>query len=142
MAVKQLSILIDPQPQRLQELIGFLNLRRVDLHFVTMVKDPAYAVLRALVPDGDTVMRILQDAGYTAFLKDVLVIQTKVGFHSVENALRVLAEQDLMVEDFVLVNSNGAGPFLIAGMQDVKAAQEALEGAGLKLLEGDALWQT
>lgn len=138
--VTQLSILIDHRPERLAELISFLRTRQIDLRFAVLTTDSSYSVLRALSPDAKGALRMLQDAGYTAFLRDTLFIEMGSAFMTLTGVLDLLSAQKIAVEEFVWVASPGLEPSLLCRASDMPAAEAVLRASGMRLLDDGSLW--
>lgn len=138
--VKQLSILIDQRPERLAELISFLKTHHIDLRFAVLTTDSSYSVLRALSPDAQGALKALQDAGYTAFLRDTLFIEMGNRYMTLTGVLDLLSAQNIPVEEFVWVSSPGMEPSLLCRASDMQAAGQVLRANGMRLLDDRTLW--
>lgn len=141
MQVKQLSIMIDPRPERLAELMNDLMVHQIELHHLTITNDANYTIFKGLAPDSRKALKVLQDAGYTAFLKDVLAVGVVQGYDSLVRSLSALAEKDILVEYCSWVFNPSVGPFLLMVVKDLPAAQTALVEAGYRILSEAVLCQ-
>ncbi len=141
MQVKLLSILIDPRPERRDELMADLVRHGIDLHYLTITNDGAYTVFKGLVPDSLAALNALQQEGYTAFLKDVLAVGIVQGYPSLIRILKALEEKSIVAEQCSWVFSPQVGPFLLMVVKDLPAAQSALREAGYHILNEATLCQ-
>lgn len=141
MQVKLLSILIDPRPERRDDLMADLVRFGIDLHYLTITNDGAYTVLKGLVPDSQAALDALQGEGYTVFLKDILAVGIVQGYPSLMRILVTLEEQNIVAEQCSWVFSPAVGPFLLMVVKDLPAAQHALREAGYHILDEATLCQ-
>lgn len=141
MQVKLLSVLIDPRPERRDELIGDLVQHGIGLNYLTMTNDGAYTVFKGLVPNAEEALLALQKEGYTAFLKDILAVGSVQGYASLLQALQVLEEKGMVAEQCSWLFSPAVGPFLLLVVKDLPVAQAALQEAGYYMLNEDKLCQ-
>lgn len=136
-----LSILIDPRPERRDELMADLVKHGVDLNYLTITNDGAYTVLKGLVPNSQEALSALQKEGYTAFLKDILAVGSVQGYPSLLRVLHTLEESSLVADQCSWLFSPAVGPFLLLVVKDLPAAEAALREAGYYMLNEDKLCQ-
>ncbi len=137
--VKQLSIMVDPRPERMHDLMRHLIQHGVELHYLMISTDASYTIVRGLAPNGEAALQSLQEAGFTAFLKDILAVGVVQGYPSLMAILDVLAINNITAEQLSWVFSPAIGPFLLLVIKDLPGAQKALRDAGYVLLDEDKI---
>lgn len=141
MQVKLLSVMIDTRPERRSELMADLVRHQIELHHMSISTDANQTIMKGLVPDSAAALKTLQDAGYTAFLKDVLAVGTVQGYHSLIRILQTLEQQGIAAEHCSWLFSPAIGPFLLMVVKDLPFAQSALKQAGYHILSEAVLCQ-
>lgn len=74
MFVKQISVFIENRPGSLSEFTTALGEAGVDLIALSIADTTNFGVLRAIVNDTDRAYEVIQQAGYTVNLTDVLAV--------------------------------------------------------------------
>jgi hypothetical protein len=139
MQVKQLSILVDQRPERMNDLMRHLIEYGVELHYLMITTDANDTIVRGLAPDGEAALQSLQEAGFTCFLKDILAVGVVQGYPSLMAVLSVLTANSIATEQISWVFSPAIGPFLLLVIKDLPSAQKALRDAGYVLLDEDKI---
>ncbi len=141
MQVKLMSILLDPRPERRNDLMADLVRHGIELHYLIITNDGAYTVVKGLAPDSQAALEVLQQEGYTVFLHDILGVGTVRGYPSLMKVFEVLDQQQIVIDQCHWVYSPVIGPVVLLAGKDLAAGKRLLAEVGYRVLDEAALCQ-
>ena len=135
MHVKQISVFIENQTGKLVDFTELLGREGIDLIALSIADTTNFGILRCIVYDYERAAEIINGAGYTARVTDVLAVSVPDRPGGMARAIRVLSDADISIEylySFVRNTKNNA--LLIFRVEDLERAEKALTDNGVTLL--------
>ena len=111
MYVKQISVFIENAPGKLADFTRFLGEKGIDLVSLSIADTTDFGILRGIVTDYERAVRLIEEAGYTVCLTDVLAVQVPDRPGGLAEILMLLSESSIGIEylySFVRGRNNSA----------------------------------
>lgn len=134
--VKQISTFL---PNFQGTLTGFTQLMAdngIDMLALSIADTTNFGIVRAIVPDYDRALSVLQQAGYTASLTPVIAVGVFDSPGGLNKVLQLLTKAEVSIEylyNFVHTIENQV--VLIVRVDDGDRAVEVLQKAGIRLFD-------
>ncbi len=133
--IRQISVFVENKSGRLFSLTNTLAEKGIDLLALSLADTAKYGILRMIVRDPDSALKIIQDASFTASETPVLGVEVEDEPGGLARMLRVFKEHDIPVEYlYSFVRTAGENAMIIFRVEDVEKAGGLLAGAGYKLI--------
>ena len=135
--MRQLSIFIENEQGRLNELASLLGDSGIDIYALTLADTKNYGILRCIVNDPDRAVAVVNENGYTANVTEVLGVCVKDEPGGLAHVVNILSEAKVDIEylySFVK-NPTRDSALIIFRVEDVCAAAKLLEDKGVKTFD-------
>lgn len=140
MIIKQLSIFIENKKGHLASVTNELKKENIDIRAISVFDTLEFGILRLVVDDPDHAVDVLEKAGFTAKVSDVLAIQPEDKPGSLNEIFQILDEYDVDVEyiySFVLRKTDL--PLIILKVNDQSNAITALQNANITVISKEQI---
>ncbi|MCR4668498.1 MAG: acetolactate synthase [Clostridia bacterium] len=140
MSVKQISVFLENKPGTLMGMTEVLSRNNVDMRALSLAETTDFGIARFIVSNVLETMTILKDAGYVSSLTPVLMVEIDDKPGALNRVLGMINEAKINVEYmYASLGSKSGKAYMIFRVQDYKAAQASLRGAGIQVLSQDDL---
>jgi len=130
MMIKQLSVFLQNQLGRLEELTGVLLENDINISALSVAETAEYGVMRMIVSDIDKAAEALRDKEFSLKITDVICIEAPDIPGSLHSTLKLLADEGINVP-YMYGYSNGGKARLVLKVSDPAKAQDVLKKVGL-----------
>ncbi len=138
--LNQISVFIENKAGRLASVMKVLNDSKIDIRALTIADTTDYGIIRLVVKDSDSALKILRDNDCTATVTKVIafsVPDTPGGMYSVIDAFE---NAGINIEYcYSLVTYKEGSASVIVRVADNNKAAELLSSKGIKLITADEL---
>lgn len=137
MLIKQISVFVENKPGRLYHLVKTMADQGIDLKALSIADTEKFGILRCIVNDPESALKIIKDANFTASMTDVLALEVTDQPGGLAEALGILMEAGIDVDyvySFVRTRSENA--LIILKVEENEKAVDALKSSGMKVLSG------
>ena len=135
MYVKQISVFIENTPGRLADFTRLLGDHQIDLISLSIADTTTFGILRGIVKDYDRAVDVINQAGYTACLTDVLTIEVPDVPGALAKVLGILSEDGVSIEYlYSFLRDGGKEAFIILRTEQIDKAYETLKHNHVRLL--------
>jgi hypothetical protein len=140
MKVEQISVFVENKSGRLAEITDVLGKNGVNIRALSLADTADFGILRLIVSDPAKATTVLKNNGFTVGKNDVLAIELPDRPGGLANILNILQKNQLNVEYmYAFVQKSGENAVIIFRFDELDKAAAALAGAGVKLLNDEAV---
>ncbi len=135
MFVQQISVFIENQPGKLAEFSELLGKEGIDLVALSIADTTNFGILRCIVCDHERAAKVINEAGYTARITEVLAVSVPDKPGGMAMAVRALTDANISIEylySFVRNANNNA--LLIFRVENLALAADVLRAKGIELI--------
>ncbi|MBE5787205.1 MAG: hypothetical protein E7324_06650 [Clostridiales bacterium] len=127
MYVKQISVFIENSPGKLADFTRLLGNHGIDLVSLSIADTTNFGILRGIVADYERAVKIIEAAGYTVCLTDVLAVTVPDKPGGLAEILLLLSENEIAIEYlYSFVRNKGNNALIVFRVADIEKAQEIL----------------
>lgn len=126
MIIKQLSVFLQNELGRLEEVTDILYQRDINISALCIAETAEYGVLRMIVSDIDKAAEVLKEEDFSVKITNVICMETPDVPGELHKALRVLSAQGINLS-YMYGYSNGGTARLILKVSDPEKAMELLK---------------
>ena len=142
MKLKQLSVFLENKPGRLRELCALLAENGVNIITLSLADTEQFGILRLIVRNYDMTKALLEENGFVAKLTDVIAVEVKDEPGGLSNILQIEEQAGISVEYmYAFTIKSGENAVLLFRFDDMDKAMDALQSAGLCILDSVELYQ-
>lgn len=135
MYVQQISVFIENQPGKLADFAELLSREKIDLVALSIADTTNFGILRCIVCDYERAAEVINQAGYTARITEVLAASVPDRPGGMAKAVRALTDADISIEYlYSFVRSAGNNALLIFRVEDLERAAAVLKENGISLI--------
>lgn len=135
MYVRQISVFIENQPGKLAAFADLLGREGIDLVALSIADTTNFGILRCIVRDPEHAAKIINDAGYTARITDVLAVSVPDRPGGMARAIHALTDAGISIEYlYSFVRGAGNNALLIFRVEDLEKGGQVLMEAGVTLI--------
>ncbi len=135
MNVKQISVFIENEPGKLADFTRLLGDNNIDLVSLSIADTTNFGILRGIVADYKRAVRIIEDAGYTVCLTDVVAVAVPDRPGGLAEILSLLSSAGIGIEYlYSFVRSMGGKALIVFRVQDIEAALAMYREHGIEYL--------
>ncbi|MDD5723821.1 MAG: ACT domain-containing protein [Syntrophales bacterium] len=141
MIAYQLSIFAEDKPGRLAKVTGILKKGKINLRAITISTSDTFGVINVLVDDPEGARSILEEAGLTVSMKEVIAVVIEDRPGGLDRLVQLLLENGINVGNaygFVL-ESRKKAVFVVDVGDQLEKTQRVLKEASLETLDAKAL---
>jgi hypothetical protein len=135
MHVKQISVFIENTPGRLAQFTGLLAENGIDLISLSIADTTHFGILRGIVADYESAVKLISENGYTVKLTDVLTAAVPDKPGGLAMVLQKLADRHIVVEYlYSFMRNAGDHALIVFRVDQLPEAEKVLTDAGVRLL--------
>lgn len=137
MSVKQISVFLENKPGTLNAMTEVLSKNNIDIRAFSLAESSDFGIARLIVDDAYEAGNVLKDAGFINSLTPVLAAEIPDRSGGLNKLLQIFTEGRVNVE-YMYASLGGAKSdkaYMIFRVTDTKAAEAALTGKGVRLLD-------
>ncbi len=141
--IVQLTIFIGDRLGALHRALQVLDAQHVRICAISILDGADHAVVRLVTDRPRVAARLLEEAGYPVFRRDLLGValpkpeENKIGIRGVLQSL--LSAEVKVIYVYSLVVTVGGRPVLALNVEDMEFAERAITSVGLDLIDQDQL---
>ena len=135
MAIKQLTIFVQNSKGTIVSVTDILAKNNVNIRALSIAETKDFGILRLIVNDNDTAIKLLSENGY--LIKAIDVIGVKIGDEpgKLTSALSVLDKANINVEYlYAFMARTEKHAYVVLRVEDNDEAEKVLVDAGFKLI--------
>lgn len=139
MIIKQLSVFLENKEGSLGEAIEILSDNGVNISALSLADSSEYGMLRLMVSDPETGVRVLKEAGISAKLTDVICLKTPHTTGSLSKILKIFAGRGIEIE-YMYAFATGDQASVVMKTSDAAKAVEIIRENGLEAWEAEKIY--
>lgn len=142
MAISQISVFVENRPGRLADITAVLAQNSIDIRALSVADTSDYGILRLIVNDPESAVKVLKDEGMTASATQVLGIIIPDEPGGLAKAIKVLSDAQISVEyAYAFITPSVGNAYVIIRVEDNDKAAEILRSSGIALIEQDDIFK-
>lgn len=142
MAISQISVFVENRPGRLADITAVLAQNNIDIRALSVADTSDYGILRLIVNDPESAVKVLKDEGMTASATQVLGIIIPDEPGGLAKAIKVLSDAQISVEyAYAFITPSVGNAYVIIRVEDNDKAAEILRSSGIALIEQDDIFK-
>lgn len=142
MAISQISVFVENRPGRLADITAVLAKNSIDIRALSVADTSDYGILRLIVNDPESAVKVLKDEGMTASATQVLGIIIPDEPGGLARAIKVLSDAQISVEyAYAFITPSVGNAYVIIRVEDNDKAAEILKSTGIALIEQDDIFK-
>ena len=136
MAIKQISVFVENKPGRLAEITELLAKNNIDIRALSIADTTDFGILRLIVNDPDSTVQILKNDGMTVSATEVLGVAIPDVPGGFAKAIRTITDKGISLEyAYAFITPKSGSAYVIIRVENNELATEALNDAGIKIIE-------
>lgn len=140
MHIKQLSVFLEDRSGRLTELTRILAVNDINITALSVAETADYGIVRMVVGRPELAKDVLEKAGFSIGLTDVVCVNMPDQPGSLYRILEILTNNSINV-DYMYAFSNNDVALAVIRSTDIQRVTEVLEKNRLKLLSQSDIYQ-
>ncbi|MCR4614664.1 MAG: ACT domain-containing protein [Clostridiales bacterium] len=141
MAIKQISVFVENKPGRLADITELLAKNNIDIRAISIADTTDFGILRLIVKDPDAVVNILKEDGMTVSATEVLGVAIPDVPGGFAKAIRIITDKGISLEyAYAFITPKSGSAYVIIRVSDIALATEALNDAGIKIIEQNEIF--
>ena len=134
--VKQISVFVENKKGRLAKITDVLARAGIDLIALSIADTANFGIMRCIVSDTDKAIALLRENGLTANVTNVIATEVADRPGGLAGVLKILDEAGIGIEYlYSSVRTPNRNAVIIFRVEDISAAEQALENNSIKLLD-------
>lgn len=131
MSVSQISVFVESRPGHMARVLDAFNRANVNVRGYSASDTGDYGIVRFIVDDPDLALKVLEDMGAAAVKTEVLCALLPDTPGELARIMGIMARCGINVEySYSLIST-----FIAMSVKDLDAAQRALEGKSIELID-------
>jgi hypothetical protein len=140
MHIKQLSVFLEDRSGRLTELTRILAVNDINITALSVAETADYGIVRMVVGRPELAKDVLEKAGFSIGLTDVVCVNMPDQPGSLYRILEILTDEGINV-DYMYAFSNNDVALAVIRAADIHRVTEVLDRNRLKLLSQSDIYQ-
>lgn len=141
MGVQQISVFLENKKGRLLAVTSCLKENNINIRALSVADTTDFGILRMIVNDPKLCFEALQAQGFTVSSNNVIAVEVPDRPGGLNQVLEVLKDSDVNLEyTYAFFSGNAETALHVFRVDKQDEAIAALEKAGLKVLEGDEVY--
>ncbi len=129
MLIKQISAFVENKPGRLAKITKILAENNINIRALSIADTTDYGILRLIVNDPESAVKILKDNGITASLTDVIAIGIDDKPGGLSLSMQILYDVNVTVEYmYAFIGTSKDKAVVVLRVDNIEKAVKALEG--------------
>jgi ACT domain-containing protein len=133
MFIKQLSVFIENEEGRLEEVLDVLKEEQINIISLSLADTSEYGILRLITTKPEAAQAALKNKGFTARLTDVLAVRLSHQVGTLQEMLGIVCKAGLNVEYMYVLSNKEEDSSIICKISNGDEAAELLESREVKL---------
>lgn len=133
MFIKQLSVFIENEEGRLEEVLDVLKEEQINIISLSLADTSEYGILRLITTKPEAAQAALKNKGFTARLTDVLAVRLSHQVGTLQEILSIVCKAGLNVEYMYALSNKEDDSSIICKISNGDEAAELLESREVKL---------
>lgn len=133
MFIKQLSVFIENEEGRLEEVLNVLKEKQISIISLSLADTSEYGLLRLITSDPEAGQKALKDKGFTAMLTDVLAVKFSQQVGKLQEILSYVCKAGLNVEYMYALSNKEDDASIICKISNGDEAAELLRSKEVDL---------
>jgi len=127
MKITQISVFLENRKGRLHDVCSLLGENKINIRALTIAETESFGVLRIVVDQSETAIKLLQDNGFVANFTDVVAVEVGDRPGGLAAVLKIFAENDVNIEYmYGFVEKFTDKALLVFRFEDTDFAQQIL----------------
>ncbi len=127
MIVKQLSIFIENKAGAVSDVAVLLGDNNINIRSLQIADSTDFGILRLIVDDAQKALELVQNAGYTAKLTEVISVVVPDKPNGLNDLLKILSDNNVEINYlYVFIGKNNLGAEAILKTEDVAKVETLL----------------
>ena len=127
MIVKQLSIFIENKAGAVSDIAVLLGDNNINIRSLQIADSTDFGILRLIVDDAQKALELVQNAGYTAKLTDVISVVVPDKPNGLNELLKIFTEANVEIDYlYVFIGKNNLGAQAILKTSNVQEVETLL----------------
>lgn len=140
MYVKQISVFIENAKGKLADFTRLLGENNIDLVSMSIADTTSFGILRGIVADYEKAVKLIEEAGYTACLTDVLAVAVPDKPGGLAEILQLLSDEAISIEYlYSFVRNKGNNALIVFRVEEIERAEKLLLEHGITLLKQEEI---
>ncbi|MDR2104474.1 MAG: ACT domain-containing protein [Deferribacteraceae bacterium] len=139
MNIRQISIFVENKHGRLFEVSKLLGENGINLKALYLADTTDFGVIRLIVSDPDKAYSVLKTNGFTVGKNEVIVVSIPDVAGGLAALLEIININSINIEYMYAFAGGGESATLVFRFNNTEAAAEALNSAGIELLQENDL---
>ena len=141
MKVLQLSVFLENKPGRLEDVTGIFEQGKINIRALSLADTTEFGILRLIVNDNDKAKRLLNEAGYTVGINEVVAVEVEDRPGGLHRILTALSSDRINVEYmYAFVRQSGQNAVMIFRFDNPAAGIATLTREGVRVIDGRDLY--
>jgi hypothetical protein len=133
--IKQISVFVENQPGSLREITRTLADNGIDIRALCIADTKYFGVLRIVAIETERAVKVLEDAGITASITDVLAVAMNDKVGSFAEIVDTLSDNKVNIEYlYAFVSRTNGKAFVILRAEDNELAIKVLEDNNIPMI--------
>ncbi|MCI8495385.1 MAG: amino acid-binding protein [Lachnospiraceae bacterium] len=137
MFIKQLSVFIENQEGRLEEVLDVLKQEQVSIISLSLADTSEYGLLRMITSNPEAGQKALKEKGFAAMLTDVLAVKLSHQVGKLQEVLSYVCKAGLNVEYMYALSNKDNEASIICKISNGDEAAELLKSKEVELYSQD-----
>ena len=140
--VKQISVFVQNEKGRLSKITGLMAEHGIDIRSITISDTVDYGILRLIVNDPEKCKAVLNDAGFTVSITNVLAIGIDDIPGSLAKVFALCDEKGINVEYvYAFISHTTQDACIIMRVQEDEKSAKILMDNGVKVLSAEEVYR-
>lgn len=140
MKIKQVSVFLENRAGRLSNIVSNLGDSGISIRAISLADTSSFGILRLIVDDTETAVRILKDRGFTVRITDVAAVKVEDKPGELGKILQIIENAGLNVEYVYGLSDNLKGSaILIMRFDNMEKGIPELQDNSVECLTHDCL---
>ena len=135
MSIRQLSVFVQNEAGRLQEITDCLYLNNIDIRALSIAETQEFGILRLIVDDIDKAVAALQEEGYVVKITEVIGCKLEDRPGGLAKIVKVSSEIGVNMEYMYAFLTKTDSAYLVLRVEDNEAVEKALQERNIPLLK-------
>ncbi len=137
MVAKQLSVFIENRKGRLNEVLHFLKENKINVMSLSLADTTEFGLLRLIIDSPEKSKTVLEKAGFSCMLTEVLVVKIVNQTGSLQVLLDILSNNDINIEYMYGLTAAKDVASIVIKPSDIVYAEEILTKNGATTLSNE-----
>ena len=140
MLIKQLSIFLENKKGRFTEVAKILGEAGVNMSAFTVAENSDFGILRLIVSDTDTAIKVLRDRLYAVSVADVVCLHCPNQPGALAKAMDIITSAGIFIE-YMYAFANGDDAAAVLKSDDPARVIDILKGSGFDVYSADEAYR-